>query len=173
MVLSNIPIPHRIPYRIDTIPGRIRQDAARYLDRKFVEQAYREIGHRWRNRVLNPSDALHWFFLRISLGNTAVEYLALLANRVFTGAACCQDRALLPRAFFQTVLSLTPITQQEECWRGHRTLLIDGSGVSMPETPGLQNHFGRPSKSGAETRLPRGQGPGAVPRRSWYINIYV
>jgi hypothetical protein len=53
-------------------------------------------------------------------------------------------------AFFQAVLrnlvkALVPITQDEGRWRGHRTWLVDGSGLSMPDTPELQKHFGQPS----------------------------
>ena len=29
-------------------------------------------------------------------------------------------------------------------WRGHRTFLADGSSLSMPDTPALQEHFGQP-----------------------------
>lgn len=91
-------------HHIDTILKRLRQEAARYLDRDFVEQAGREIEHRWRNRRLTPVDVLHWSLLQICLGDAAVEHVALLANRGFIGAACCQARARLPLAFFQTVL---------------------------------------------------------------------
>jgi hypothetical protein len=31
-------------------------------------------------------------------------------------------------------------------WRGHRTFLVDGTGVSMPDTPELQDHFGQPGQ---------------------------
>jgi hypothetical protein len=40
--------------------------------------------------------------------------------------------------------ALIPITDQEGLWRGHRTLLIDGSAFSMPDTPELQKAFGQP-----------------------------
>lgn len=137
-------------HQMDTILKGLRQDLSRYLDREFVEQACREVGHPWRRRILTPFEILHWFLIQISLGNTAVEHVALLAKRCFTGAAYCQARTLLPLAFFQAVLrnlvkSLTPVTHDEGRWRGHRTWLIDGSGFSMPDTPELQKHFGQPS----------------------------
>lgn len=31
-------------------------------------------------------------------------------------------------------------------WHGHRVLLIDGSGLSMPDTPALQQRFGQPGR---------------------------
>lgn len=29
-------------------------------------------------------------------------------------------------------------------WKGHRTLIADGTGIDMPDTPDLQTHFGQP-----------------------------
>lgn len=40
--------------------------------------------------------------------------------------------------------SLVPRTESHALWRGHRTLLIDGSSFSMPDTPDLQKRFGQP-----------------------------
>ena len=80
----------------------------------------------------------------------ARKHLARLGNGLFTGSAYCLARAALPLAVFQFVLrglvaSLVPITEAEGLWRGHRTLLIDGSAYSMPDTPELQNQFGQPA----------------------------
>ena len=137
-------------HQMDTILKHLRQDPTRHLDRELVEQACREIGHRWRRCILTPVEILHWFLIQITLGNTAVEHISLLANRRFTGAAYCQARMLLPLAFFQAVLrnlvkSLVPISRDQGRWRGHRTWAIDGTGFSMPDTPELQKHFGQPS----------------------------
>lgn len=137
-------------HQMDTILKHLRQDPTRHLDREFVGQACREIGHQWRRCILTPVEILHWFLIQITLGNTAVEHISLLANRRFTGSAYCQARTFLPLAFFQAVLrnlvqTLVPTTQDEGRWRGHRTWLIDGSGLSMPDTPELQKHFGQPS----------------------------
>lgn len=137
-------------HQIDTIVSTLKQDLPRFLDQESVEQACREVGHRWRKCVLTPVEILYWFLIQVLSGNTAVEHVALLGKRLFTGSAYCQARALLPLAVFQAVLrnmvkALTPITHDEGRWRGHRTWLMDGSGVSMPDTPELQKHFGQPS----------------------------
>ena len=59
----------------------------------------------------------------------------------------------MPLIVFREVLrnlvkSLVEETRSEGLWRGHRTLLIDGSAFSMPDTPELQKRFGQP---GAQT----------------------
>jgi hypothetical protein len=149
-------------HQMDTILKRLRQDPARFLDRESVEKACREVGHRWRRCALTPVEILHWFLIQITLGNTAVEHVALLGNRSFTGSAYCQARALLPLAFFQAVLrnlvkTLTPITRDEGRWRGHRTWLVDGSGFSMSDTPELQKHFGQPANQAPGCGFPVGK----------------
>ncbi len=136
-------------HRIDTILKRLRQDVAQRLDPESIRSACREAGHAWRQCLLNPVAIVHWFVIQVLHGNTSLEHLARLGNGLFTGPAYCLARALLPLAVFQFVLrdlvaSLVPITEAEGLWRGHRTLLIDGSAYSMPDTPELQNQFGQP-----------------------------
>lgn len=135
--------------RIDTILKRLRQDVARHLTPRAIERACRDAGHRWRRCTLHPTAVVHWFVTQVLYGNTSLEHVALLAGGLFTGPAYCLARAALPPAVFQTVLhnlveALTPGTQAEGTWRGHRTLLIDGSSFSMPDTPELQKEFGQP-----------------------------
>lgn len=135
--------------RIDTILKQLRQDVARQLTPQTVERACRDAGHRWRQCTLNPTAVVHWFVIQVLHRNTSLEHIALLAGGLFTGSAYCLARAALPLAVFRTVLqnlvkALVPGTQTDGTWRGHRTLLIDGSSFSMPDTPELQRKFGQP-----------------------------
>jgi hypothetical protein len=67
-----------------------------------------------------------------------------------TGEAYCQARQRLPLGVLQyLVRALSQYLQgttllDDGRWHGHRTFLLDGSGVSMPDTPALQEHFGQP-----------------------------
>jgi hypothetical protein len=135
-------------HRIDTILRHLRQDVARHLAPDAIHRACRDAGHSWRQCILHPAAICHWFVIQILHGNTAVEHVALLAGGLFTGAAYCLARAALPLAVFQLLLrnlvqALIPQTQAEGTWRGHRTLLVDGSSFSMPDTPELQKQFGQ------------------------------
>ena len=137
-------------HRIDTILKRLRQDVARHLDPESILAVCRSVGHTWRDTTLNPVAILHWFVTQVLHGNTSLEHISLLGGRLFTASAFCQARARLPLAVFRDVLrnlvkSLVGEIRAEGLWRGHRTLLIDGSGVSMPDTPELQKQFGQPS----------------------------
>ena len=137
-------------HQMDTILKGLRQDVAQRLDPESINAACRAAGHTWRKCTLIPATIFHWFVIQVSLGNTSLEHVARLAGGLFTGAAYCLARAGLPLVVFQSVLRnlvkmLIPETQSEGLWRGHRTLLIDGSSFSMPDTPELQKQFGQPS----------------------------
>jgi hypothetical protein len=136
--------------RIVTTVRQLRQDLARHLDEKAIDEACHHAGHRWRDCVLTPVAIIHWFIIQVLHGNTALEHVSLLAGRAFTDSAYCQARANLPLRVYQAVLralikALVPGTHTAGLWLGrHRTFLVDGSSFSMPDTPALQTQFGQP-----------------------------
>jgi hypothetical protein len=136
--------------RIVTTVRQLRQDLARHLDEKAIDDACHQAGHRWRDCVLTPIAIIHWFIIQVLHGNTALEHISLLAGRTFTDSAYCQARANLPLRVYQAVLralvkALVPQTHTAGLWLGrHRTFLVDGSSFSMPDTPALQQQFGQP-----------------------------
>jgi hypothetical protein len=140
---------------------RIKENLASYLEPAFIESLCREHGHAWRSRVLDPVTTLHLFILQILQGNTACSHLSHLAcqsrkdsaatrrGRSFTASAYCQARRRLPLELIAALVlrfanALQADQKSAHLWHGHRTILLDGSGVSMPDTPELQTHFGQP-----------------------------
>jgi hypothetical protein len=137
-------------HRIVSILRRLKQDPAQELDRPAIRDACRQVGHAWRAGLLDPVTTVHLFLLQILHGNTAVNHLPRLAGLSFTDSAYCQARARLPLALFETLLAriadrLRPKIDAAGLWLGHRLFQIDGSGVSMPDTVALREHFGQPS----------------------------
>ena len=128
----------------------IQAELATLLDAPTILTLCREGGYQWRTRQLDPVTTVHLFLLQILHGNTACSHLPHLAAQRFTASAFCQARTRLPLFVLEQLLRRTaavcePTTQQEGRWRGHRTFLVDGSSVSMPDTPELQEAFGQPS----------------------------
>jgi len=129
---------------------QIKSELARFLSPEFIRQVCHGVGHVWRERVLDPVTTLHLFALQILHGNTACPHVLRLGAVECTDEAYVQGRQRLPLAVFQRLLSsvrerlLGSSTLDEGRWHGHRTFLIDGSGVSMPDTPPLQQEFGQP-----------------------------
>lgn len=135
---------------IHTALQQLRQGLDPHLDEADVHHLGKQLGHRWRDCLLTPFAILRWFLIQVLHGNTALNHVSLLAHRAFTDAAYSQARSRLPLAVFHAVLrrlteTLKTRTRTDGLWYGHRTFLIDGSGISMPDTPELQAHFGQPT----------------------------
>jgi hypothetical protein len=129
---------------------QVRDDLAMLLDPEPLRQLCRDCGHRWRDRVLGPVTTIHLFVLQVLHGNTACAHLPHLSGIAFTDSAYCDARARLPLTVLQALLrrlveTCRPLADSTGLWRGHRTWLVDGTGVSMPDTPELQRAFGQPT----------------------------
>ncbi len=137
--------------RTQQILAVLRQRGTSLLQPQQILQACQLAGYdRWRNRVLDPVATIQLFLLQILHGNTACAHLPHLAGLHFSASAFCKARSRLPLKLLETVLQRFVTTLQgtvdtQERWHGHRTFLIDGSGVSMPDTPELQRTFGHPT----------------------------
>jgi hypothetical protein len=135
---------------LTSVLQQIREDLARLLEPLALRELCRSLGHRWRDRLLDPVTTIHLFLLQILHGNTACAHLPRLTGQAFTASAYCQARARLPLAVCEALLrrladTVAPLTDDHGLWHGHRTWLVDGSGVSMPDTPDLQRAFGQPT----------------------------
>src|ERR1043166_5355671 len=130
---------------------QIKAEVAKFLSPELIRGVCETVGHVWRERVLDPVTTVHLFVLQILHGNTACSHVPRLGAVDCTGEAYCQARQRLPLSLLQFLLRalsqfLEASTMLDDGrWHGHRTCLIDGSGVSMPDTPELQKEFGQPS----------------------------
>jgi hypothetical protein len=134
---------------ITTILQRFTGEWATLLQPDAILAMCGEIGYTaWRDRVLTPVTTIHLFLLQILHGNSACRHLPHLSGIRFSAAAYCQARAKLPLRFFDLLLERFGSAVQRSAlddgrWHGHRTVLVDGSGCSMPDTPALQDAFGQ------------------------------
>jgi hypothetical protein len=136
---------------ITAILQRLTGEWAMLLQPEAVLPVCREIGYTaWRDRLLPPVTTRQLFLLQILHGHTACSPLPHLSGLRFTAAAYCQARARLPLRCFDLLLERFSSAVQRSAWddgrwQGHRTVLVDGSGGSMPDTPALQDAFGQPT----------------------------
>ena len=116
-----------------------------------LEALCREVGLKWRQRVLTPVRMIRLFFLQILHGNVECDALPHLSGLRFTAGAYCTARMKLPLKLFERLLA--HVTEQlslfgplasADRWRGHRVYLLDGTGFSLPDTPALRDHYGYP-----------------------------
>ena len=128
--------------------ARIKTEVAQLLMAETIGQVCRDLGHTWRDRVLNPATTVHLFILQILHGNTACVHVPRLGGVDCSGEAYGQAQARLPLSVLQRLLDgvvrrSSSSDSTAGRWRGHRTLLVDGSSTSMPDTPALQQAYGQ------------------------------
>jgi hypothetical protein len=127
---------------------QIKSDVARALDAALVVRVCRELGHRWRERELDPVTTVKGFLLQVLHGNTACSHVPHLLGKKVSAEAYGLARARLPLALFERLLgevcrSLQSCLDESARWCGHRVWTMDGSSCSMPDTPELQEAFGQ------------------------------
>jgi hypothetical protein len=129
---------------------QIKSEVAQFLSHELILEVCVAVDHVWRERVLDPMTTVHLFVLQVLHGNAACSHVPRLGGVACSGEAYCQARQRLPLAVLRYLLRalshhLGSSTMLDEGrWHGHRTFLVDGSSVSMPDTPVLQEAFGQP-----------------------------
>lgn len=115
-----------------------------------VERVCGALGYKWRDRQLDPTTLVGSFVQQVAMGNISCAETCRATHLSTTPQAYCQARARLPLAVYQGLLTevveaVMPATvDQEHLWHGHRTFHMDGSSISMPDTPELIKAFGMP-----------------------------
>jgi len=131
-----------------------------------VEGICRDIGHAWRNRRLPPGPTVRSMVYRSlhpdhSIAAILADLAALLGPEAPapTDSAWCQARSRVP----ETVLVELVFRRALQCrrrfgqacrWHGRWVFRIDGSTVSMPDTPSLAEAFGYSSSNHGSSRFP-------------------
>jgi hypothetical protein len=118
------------------------------LDDGVLRRAFRDVGHHWRERKLDPVTTVRLFFLQIVSGNTACNDVPRLSKLNVTGSAYCEARKRLPLEALQVLVARCTSRMMESArdsgrWLGHRLFIVDGSSFSMPDTAELREHFGQ------------------------------
>jgi len=147
---------------------RIKEDLGPHLPEQVVLEACRAAGHRWRERKLGPALTLQLFVLQVLHLNTAIRALLRhLARTPVSAAAYCQARARLPVEVLRSLLRCSAESIREAhaaaagadaaLWRGHRTLLLDGTSTIAPDTPASRRRFKQPTgqKKGCGFPVPK------------------
>jgi hypothetical protein len=161
---------------------RIEQDLDPHLPPAAVEAACRAAGHAWRERKLGPAATVRLMVVQMLHLNAATRALRHVAGAAVSAAAYCEARARLPVAAVQALLRSGAASLRAALsaggggggggvgvgvggaaaadptlWRGHRTLLVDGSGTLAPDTRSNRAAFplNRNQRPGCSLPVPR------------------
>ena len=123
-----------------------------------------------RERLYPPTVALSMFMQQVldADGSCQRAVNGWAAQRAACGlsscstrtGAYCRARARLPLSMIsglarETGRQLHARARPQWCWRGRRVKLVDGSGVSMPDTPANQKRYPQPSTQAAGVGFPQ------------------
>ena len=128
--------------------GRIKGNLADAIPASLVDRIVHSLGLTTRDRQLTPVVTTHLAVRRCLHGGTAITHLRRFTAVPFSPSAYCQAVQRLPVAFFGllalAVADRLRTDRTADRWHGHRVFLLDGTGLSMPDTPALQKAFGQP-----------------------------
>jgi hypothetical protein len=129
--------------------ARIKGNISQALPASLIGRVAETLELRGRDRKLTPAVTTHLAVQRCLHGGTAISHLRRFTDVSFTPSAYCHAMDRLPEAFFGLLAILATgrlrSDRDADRWHGHRVFLLDGSSVSMPDTPDLQAAFGQPS----------------------------
>lgn len=134
------------------------------LPASLVTDACREVGYRFRERLLTPALTLQLFCLQILHGNTAITHLRHLAGIDFSPSSYSEARARLPLDLLLTLLErmsgLMADAASAVCpppLFGRRLVVVDSTTFSMPDMAGLVQYFGLPPGQKTDIGYPVGK----------------
>ena len=139
------------------------------LPSSVIEQALSELKIRYYRRLFDPIVTL-WAFLSQVLDadkschnavSKVIAYLAEIGVEIPSSdtSAYCQARSRLPEKFLENLFSqvgksLEEKIEIEHLWCGRNVKVIDGSTVSMPDTPDNQKAYPQPSTQASGCGFP-------------------
>lgn len=128
--------------------AQIKGNLEQILPDDLVDHIAQLHGLATRECTLTPAVTVRLAVRRCLESGTAVSHLRHLSGLDFH--RCSYGRAVqrLPETVFSLLAGVVARKLRRDrpppLWHGHRVRLIDGSGVSMPDTPALQAAFGQP-----------------------------
>ena len=130
-------------------PVWVKERFRSLLSQNAIEDICRQVGHTSRRCLLSPAMTIWCCLEQVLRGNTSCDSVPLIAGLPVTGEAFCKARMRLPLKVFEELLKRFSAAVASDCdtaptWQGHRVWHMDGTGISMPDTPELQRAFGQP-----------------------------
>ena len=130
---------------------RVKEESSKLLNPSEVFRVCIDEGHQWRDRILDPLATLRLLILQVLHGNVSCRRVIRIANINVSVMAYCKARSRLPLGVLKGLCELLTqrvrdMTSSLNLWHGHRLFMVDGTGVSMPDTSELQHQFGQPAK---------------------------
>lgn len=142
---------------------RIKSDPTKFLTPQLILHACEGVGHQYRDRVLGPVETIQAMFVQAVHGNLPIGGVVRLHHEAFSASAYCQARQRIPLEVFfrvfheQHKLMRAARGERVSAFHGHRVLIADSTGFSMPDKPALGDFFGFPNNQDPKVGFPVGR----------------
>ena len=142
---------------------KIKSDPTKFLTPQSIIHACEGVGHEYRDRVLGPVETIQAMFVQAVHGNLPIGGVVRLHHETFTASAYCQARQRIPlEVFFRLFHEQHELVRAARGdgapgFRGHRVLIADSTGFSMPDKPALGDFFGFPNMQDPKIGFPVGR----------------
>lgn len=122
----------------------VNQDAARFFDEALIDEDCREFKPFLRHRKLPPRAIILNFLRQVLAGNTSCQHVRMAEGVSFSASAYCRGRQNIPLEILEKLQRRIcgVAAHAGELWCQRRTILLDGTECSMPDTAELREHFG-------------------------------
>jgi hypothetical protein len=125
--------------------SRIKSELHQIVPSDLIYRFCNEVGHVWRDRVLNPAVTVHLLLLQL-LAKVALNGLRHVSKIAVTSQAICAARKRLPLSVMTRLVEHAGRAMGQACvstWKGLRLVLADGSSFMTEDTPELAKKYGR------------------------------
>lgn len=142
---------------------RIKSDPTKFLASQLILRACEGVGHQYRDRVLGPVATIQAMFVQAVHGNMPIGGVVRLHREAFSASAYCQARQRIPlEVFFRLFHEQHSLMRaaRGNCasgFGGHRVLIADSTGFSMPDKPALGDFYGFPNRQDPKIGFPVGR----------------
>jgi len=136
------------------------------LSDEEIETICRQLGHTWRDRVLPPGVTVRSMVYRGLHSDKSIETILMdmaaadaMLGRAPAASSWCQARSRLPEGLLPTLIERSADRLERSLgrqfrYRGRRVYIVDGSTISMPDTPELVEAFGYVDTKHGPSRFP-------------------
>jgi hypothetical protein len=136
------------------------------LSDEEIETICRQLGHTWRNRVFPPGVTVRSMAYRGLHSDKSIAAILMdmaagdsRLGRAPAASSWCQARSRLPEGLVPTLIGrsaerLEGVVGRQFRYRGRRVYIVDGSTISMPDTPELVDAFGYARTKHGLSRFP-------------------
>jgi hypothetical protein len=121
----------------------VKEQAEQCLPEQLIFQTCRDVGHRWRDRVLNPALTIHLHLLQL-LAKVSLRGVRRVSNVAVSAQALCAARMRLSVMLLHTLVERSvPDIAAATTYKKHRVFIADGLGFTVADTDELARKYGK------------------------------